>query len=149
VGAKLIHVERQTDMMKLTGTFHEHANVPKNLCIMLPHHSCPWVSWLNKAVHHIWLHVRSQCVSRQKCTQQYQHIISHLNHLLSGCTKSFPYTKHFTVSKHISPFEAESQNSQSTSLSLACVKPCQLLAGNRGWFSWGSHPSVTWWEPCT
>jgi hypothetical protein len=148
VGAKLIHVDRQTDMMMLTGTFHEQANVPQNFCVM-SHHSCAWGSWLNKAVHHIPLQVRSQWVSTQKCTQQYQHTISHLNHLLSGCTKRFPYTKHCTVSKHISPVEAEDRNSQSTALSLACVEPCQLVAGNGGWFSWGSHPSVAWWEPCT
>jgi hypothetical protein len=143
--------DRQTyiHMMKLTATFHEYANVPKNLCVMLPHHTCPWGLWLNKAVHHIQLHVCSQCVSRKKCTQQYQHTILHLNHLLNGCTKTFPYTKHCTVSKHISPVEADCRNSQSTRLSLACVEPCQLVAGTGGWYAWGIHPSATWWEPCT
>ena len=165
--------------MKLTGPFCEYADMPKNLCVMLPHHCCPWGSWLNKAVHHIPLHVRSQCVSRQKCIQQYQHTISHLKHLLSGCTKSFSYTKKCTISKHISPFEAEGWYSQradpflaymeacqlvagtggwfswGSHLSVASVPflaymdPCQLVAGTGGWFSWGSHLSVAWWEPCT
>jgi len=132
-----------TDMMKLTGTFHEYANTPKNLCVMSPHHSCQWGSWLNKVVHHVPLHVRSRCVSSQKCTQQYQHTISHLNHLLSGCTKSFLYTKHCTVSKHISPIH---RNSQITGL--ARIRPSHLVARDRGWVSWGIYP-VSSRHPCT
>jgi hypothetical protein len=31
VAAMLIHVDRQTDMMKATGTFRDHANAPKKL----------------------------------------------------------------------------------------------------------------------
>ena len=35
-GVMLIHVERQTDMMKKTGSFSGCVNVPKNVC------SCVW-----------------------------------------------------------------------------------------------------------
>lgn len=56
----------QTDMMKLTGTYHEYANAPKKLCGISPHHSCPRGLWLNEAVHRIPMHVFTQCVIRQK-----------------------------------------------------------------------------------
>jgi hypothetical protein len=135
-------------MMKLTGTFHKYANVPKNLCVMLLHHSCPWGLWLNKAVHHIPLHVCSQSVSRQKFTQ-YQHTISHLNHLLNGCTKYFPYTKHSTISNHMSPVASESHNPHISQLSLAPLQLWQVIDGTWGRNARGIHHSAACGKPCT
>ena len=44
VGAKLFHVDRQADMMKLTVTFCNFANVPKKLFIQYsaPHYQSKW-----------------------------------------------------------------------------------------------------------